>query len=97
MVITFGVLLWAHPGLADDLAAYEDQVLALLPDHGGRVDARLRSDVPEAPTEMQVITFADESGFESYMADPRRTASSDERDRVVARTELIRGRRIEST
>ncbi|TXL57611.1 hypothetical protein [Aeromicrobium terrae] len=91
MAITFGVLLWAHAGLADDLTAYEDDVLALLPDHGGRVDARLRSDDPAAPTEMQVITFADEAGFESYMADPRRTANTDERDRVIARTELYRG------
>jgi hypothetical protein len=97
MAITFGVLLWAHSGLADDLSAYEDQVLALLPDHGGRVDSRLRSDDPAAPTEVQVITFDDETGFESYLSDPRRTASAAERDRVVARTELFRGRRLEST
>lgn len=27
-------LLWAHPGQADAMAAYEDRVLALFPDHG---------------------------------------------------------------
>lgn len=92
MDVTFVVLLWAHPGLADDLAAYEDNVLALLPDHGGRVDVRLRSGEEGAPTETQIITFDDESGYESYLADSRRTARAKERDRVIARTALFRGR-----
>jgi len=28
-------LLWAVPGQADAMSAYEDAVLALLPEHGG--------------------------------------------------------------
>jgi hypothetical protein len=91
VALTFGVLLWAHPGLADDLAAYEDAVLALLAEHGGRVEIRVRSDQPDAPTETQVITFADDEGYAGYLADPRRTDRAAERDRVVACSQLFRG------
>ncbi|HET9649914.1 MAG TPA: hypothetical protein VFP34_17000 [Microlunatus sp.] len=94
MAITVGVLLWARPGTADDLTAYEDRVLALLVDHSGRVDARIRSTEPEAPTELQVITFVDNAGYDSYLSDPRRIAEADERDRVIARTQLFRGDRL---
>jgi hypothetical protein len=91
VAITFGVLLWAQPGLADDLSAYEDEVLSLLGEHRGRLDARIRSDEADAPTETQVITFADDAAFQDYLADPRRAARSAERDRVIARTQLFRG------
>ena len=37
MSLTLCVLLWARPGADDALVAYEDQALALVPGHGGRV------------------------------------------------------------
>ena len=43
MSLTLCVLLWARPGAADALAAYEDQVLNLVPKHGGQVLQRARS------------------------------------------------------
>ena len=43
MPSTLCVLLWAHPGAEAALAAYEDTVLRLVPDHGGRVVLRARN------------------------------------------------------
>ena len=34
---TLCVLLWARPGADDALTAYEDRVLALVSEHGGRI------------------------------------------------------------
>jgi hypothetical protein len=40
MSLTFYALLWPHPGTADALIAYEDKVLPLVTDHGGKVMQR---------------------------------------------------------
>ena len=56
MSLTLCVLLWAHPGTEDALAAYEDAVLALVAEHGGRVVQRARSSgADEQPLEIQVL------------------------------------------
>ncbi|KJR06973.1 MULTISPECIES: hypothetical protein [Gordonia] len=82
--------LWARPGLAADLSAYEDEVLALLPDHGGVLLARaLGSGTADVPDETQLIGLPDQAALEAYLADPRRTSRSAERDRVVERTVLF--------
>ncbi len=95
---TLCVLLWAHPGAEADLATYEDRVLHFVPDHGGRVVLRARgSGVPPArgsgaggqPVEIQVIEFPAPAALDAYMGDPRRTALAADRDRAVARTEVI--------
>ncbi len=85
------VLLWAHPGRDAELVAYEDRVLALVPGHGGKVLHRARS-TGEAKhqLEMQFYSFPSEAALQAYLADDRRVALAAERDRVVARTELIR-------
>jgi uncharacterized protein (DUF1330 family) len=83
------VLLWARPGAAAGLEAYEDAVLALLAGHGGRVLQRARvREGAGAPTEIQIIEFATRDGYDSFMADDRRTALSARRDDVIARTEV---------
>ena len=87
---TLCVLLWAHPGQVDAMADYEDRVLPLLREHDGALVQRLRAHAgSDGPDEIQTIAFASRAGFESYLADPRRTALADERDRVIARTEII--------
>lgn len=88
---TFAVLLWARPGLEAEASAYEDKVLPLLAEHGGELVQRLRrsTDDAERPVEIQTIRFASDAAFEAYMADPRRTELAADRDRVIARTELI--------
>ena len=87
-------LLWARPGLDDDLVAYEDRVLALLPEHGVEVIERARSDGgPEHPLEVQLYRVPSQTALDAYLADARRLDLADERDRVVARTEVFRVRR----
>ena len=50
--------------------AYEAAVLPLLPRHGGRLERRFRTG--DALTEVHVVTFASQEGFESYLADEER-------------------------
>ena len=88
---TLCCLLWAQPGLEDDLVAYEDRVLALMPDYGIEVIERTRSDRgPEHPVEVQLYRVPNQALLDAYLADPRRLALTAERDRVIARTELFR-------
>jgi uncharacterized protein (DUF1330 family) len=77
------VLLWAHPGQEEALAAYEDSVLGLLPDHGARVLDR------GAPTEVQLLEFPSAAALDAYMNDPRRIALAADRDAAIARTEVL--------
>ncbi|MFD4294542.1 hypothetical protein ACFWPA_15730 [Rhodococcus sp. NPDC058505] len=90
MTISLCVLLWARPGEEDGLVAYEDRVLELVTEHGGRVLQRARTDGSGGqPLEIQLFTFASQSAMDGYMADDRRLALAAERDRVVARTEIM--------
>ncbi|MEP6481564.1 MAG: hypothetical protein ABJA94_06100 [Rhodoglobus sp.] len=90
MTIALAALLWAHPGRENDLIAYETAVLALLPDHGGRVVQRARTGgSDDQPLEIQIFEFESQAGVDSYLADPRRLALAGERDAAVARTELL--------
>ena len=98
MLRTLCVLLWAHPGAEAALAAYEDRVLRLVPDHGARVVQRARvsggqrarvSGGDRQPAEIQLLEFPSAAALEAYMGDPRRTVLAADRDRVIARTEII--------
>ena len=89
--VTLCVLLWARPGQETALAAYEDAVLALVPEHRGRLLTRVRrtGDDPAQAHEIQVLRFEDQAALDAYLADPRRAARTDERDAAIERTELI--------
>ncbi|MYR08123.1 DUF1330 domain-containing protein [Gordonia sp. SID5947] len=92
MPTTFTVLLWPVTGHEAELHSYEDDVLRLVDEHRGRVLVRLRSVEADAdhPLETQIIEFADEAAFDSYMQDSRRQAMARRRDRCVARTQMWR-------
>ncbi|SFK05575.1 DUF1330 domain-containing protein [Cellulomonas sp. KH9] len=88
--LTLCCLLRAVPGREAALQAYEDAVLALLPDHGGSVLQRAVGDGGDGqPHEVQILRFPDAAALDAYVADPRRARMADERDRVVARTEVF--------
>src|ERR1041384_1467662 len=88
--LTLCVLLWAQPGAGEGLIAYEDQVLALIPEHGGRVLQRARGGGGDGqPLEVHLLEFPSRRALEAYMADGRRQALSAERERTIARTEII--------
>jgi uncharacterized protein (DUF1330 family) len=93
MPITLCALLWPTEGNADLLSEYEDDVLALVPVHGGRVLSRVRA-LPgqdaTLPTEVQVIEMPDDDALTAYLADPARVALAEVRDRAVARTDVLR-------
>jgi uncharacterized protein (DUF1330 family) len=89
--LTLCVLLTAHPGGEAGLADYEDRVLALLPAHGARIVERLRVATPgDGPHEVHVLEFPSEAALHAYLQDPARLALADDRDRAIARTELLR-------
>jgi uncharacterized protein (DUF1330 family) len=93
------VLLWARPGMEAALSAYEDKVLRLVAEHGGQVLERgtvlpgSQAD-SEPPTEVQLLEMPSETGLDAYMNDPRRLAMADERDAVIARTDVFRIRPV---
>lgn len=83
-------LLGAREGQAEALTAYENGVLALISEHGGRVVNRAKSDGAQGrPNEVQFYRFESTEALDSYLADQRRQARAAERDRVIARTELF--------
>jgi hypothetical protein len=86
---TFYVLLWSHPGMEQALVDYEDAVLKLVGEHDGTVVHRARTDGTNGrPLEIQLFEWASQEAMDSYMADPRRTALSVEREKAVAQTEI---------
>ena len=88
--VTLGVLLWARPGTEDGLIAYEDQVLGIATGHGGQVLQRARSNGADGqPLEVQLLEFPSAQAVTEFMADGRRQSLAAERDRVIARTEII--------
>ena len=90
MKVTLCVLLWARPGTEAGLISYEDRVLSLVPGHGGRVVQRARGGgTGGQPLEIQLLEFPSAAALDAYMADDRRTSLAAERDRVIARTEVI--------
>lgn len=84
------VLLWAQPDADDALIAYEDRVLALVPEHGGRVLNRARSSGADGqPLEIQLLEFPSGAALSAYMTDSRRVVLADDRDRAIAKTEVV--------
>jgi len=73
--LTTCVLLWARPGAEDGLIAYEDAVLGLVPEHGGRVLQRARgSGTAGQPLEIQFLEFPSAQALNVFMTDGRRQA-----------------------
>jgi uncharacterized protein (DUF1330 family) len=88
------VLLWAVPGRLDEMIRYEDLLLALIAEHGGKVVDRLRNLGGEGPSEVHVLHFASQANLDSFMNDNRRVALADDRERSVGRTEILRVQRV---
>lgn len=83
-------LLRALPGAEEAMTAYEDKVTALVPEHGGELVSRAIGDGADgSPHEVHVYRFPDQAAIDAYMADPRRLALAEERDRTVASTVLF--------
>lgn len=67
----------AGPDMAALAGAFEDAVLALLPDHGAKVMYRGRRAEGQAdtlPFEVHLLEFPNQAAFARYLADERRQA-----------------------
>jgi hypothetical protein len=71
----------------EDFRAYEDAVLPLLPEFGGRLERRLRN--PDGTVEIHILSFASDADFQNYRNDPRRTAQTWLLEKSRATRELI--------
>jgi uncharacterized protein (DUF1330 family) len=93
------VLLWAVPGMEAALSAYEDEVLRLVAEHGGRVLER-GTVLPgsqydgEPPAEVQFLEMPSEASLDAYVNDPRRLALAGERGAAIARMDVFRIQRV---
>jgi hypothetical protein len=87
MAVTYVLIARIPAAGIDAFRRYEDAVLPLLADHGGRLARRLRSAAGDV--EVHVIEFAAGDGLGSYRADPRRAAHAQLLERSGARVELL--------
>ena len=66
---------------------YEAHVLPLLARHDGRLERRLRS--TDAQTEVHVVSFGSRAGYDSYLADPERTAQRAQLDGIELTQRIV--------
>ena len=66
---------------------YEAEVLAVVPEHGGRLEFRVRA--VDASSETHLLYFPDEAAYERFRADPRRMAAQDLWRRSGARSSAV--------
>lgn len=91
MAVTLCVLLWPRIGREAALVNYEDQVLAFVPSHGGRMIQRARTNGSDgAPLEVQLVEFPSDEAFEGYMHDERRLRLGAARDFAIEKTQVFR-------
>ena len=82
----------AEPGKADAARAYEDEVLALLPDHGARViyrGHRTAGQDPTLPVEVHLLWFPSQEAFQAFLADVRRHAAFDRHGEVFTQKVVV--------
>ena len=76
-----------------DFQAYETHVLALLAEHGGTLERRLRNG--DGTVEVHVLRFAAREGLAAYRADPRRLEAASELARSGAKVEAMEVRDVD--
>jgi hypothetical protein len=72
MGVTFVVVARIPRAGIERFQRYEDAVLPLIVEHGGRLERRLRS--PAGDVEVHILSFAEPESLVAYLDDPRRAA-----------------------
>jgi hypothetical protein len=72
--LTFVLIARIPPDGVGAFQAYEERVLPLLNEHGGRLQRRLRNSA--GTVELHIVSFTSDSAFEKYRSDPRRAAAA---------------------
>ncbi len=70
---TFVVIARIPPSGIEAFQAYEDRVLPLLNEHGGRLQRRLRNEL--GTVEVHIVSYPSAAAHQNYRNDPRRTAA----------------------
>jgi hypothetical protein len=96
VAVVLSVSLWARPGGEQLLFEYENQVLALLDRHQGRLLSRVRA-IDDGRCEIQLVESATDQALGDYQNDPDRLALSAMRDRAIERTQVIRVRHVSAS
>lgn len=87
MILTFVMVADIPANGVPAFQQYEAHVLPLLSRHGGRLERRLRSH--DLLSEVHIVSFETQSGYESYIADPERQMHRDLLDSVDVVQRLI--------
>lgn len=74
MAVTYLMPARLPEGRLDAFGAYENAVLPLLAEHGGRLERRLRT--PDDRVEAHLVSFAGEADSAASRADPRRSRAA---------------------
>ena len=83
-------MFWAHPGMETELSRYLDIVVDLETEHGGTVLQRgVTNASDDQPLEVHMLQFPSLDMYDNFMGDPRRVTMGPERERVIARMEIM--------
>jgi uncharacterized protein (DUF1330 family) len=84
------VKLYGKNGLKGEFRSYETKALNLFRKHGGEVVVAYEPvrDAADFPDEIQILRIAGKAELERFMNDPERLALSEERSRVIRKTEI---------
>lgn len=90
MPISCCVMFWAHPGMETELSRYLDIVVDLETEHGGLVLQRgVTNASDDQPLEVHMLQFPSLDMYDNFMGDQRRVTMAPERERVIARMEIM--------
>lgn len=85
--------LYVRPGSLEDFREYERRALGIFRRHGGELIVAFSPEPgPEGadgPDEIHVLSIANRSRFEDFLADPDRLALAARRDAVLRASETI--------
>jgi hypothetical protein len=85
--LTYVLIARIPPEGVEAFQAYEDRVLPLLNEHGGRLERRLRNEA--GTVELHILSYPSDAAHEKYRSDPRRTAAAILLERSSAKLELL--------
>lgn len=90
------VRLWIRSGLEADFEAYERKVSRIMARYGGVIERAIRTsgapdDGSDAPFEVHVLRFPSQDLYDAYRDDTERLSLSDERARIITKTDSLVG------
>jgi uncharacterized protein (DUF1330 family) len=85
--LTFVLIARIPPEGVEAYQAYEDQVLPVLAEHGGRLQRRLRNET--GTLEVHILSYPSDAVAQAYRSDPRRAAAAHLLEASTAKVELL--------